>query len=366
MFVPLVDLKSQYQKIESEINDSMSYVFKNSNFILGESVGKFEEEFCQYLGGGFAVGVNSGTDALYMSLLACEISSGDEVITVAHTFIATYLAIVQAGAKPILIDIDPSTFNIDPNKIEEKITDKTKAIIPVHLYGFPAKMDQIKEIAKKYELFVIEDACQAHGSQINGRKIGLFGDLACFSFYPTKNLGAYGDGGAVVTQDENLREKLVSLRNYGQNKKYFHDRFGTNTRLDELQAAILRVKLNYLDEWNNARRKIAKQYRDQITSSYISCPVELDGYSHVYHLFVIKTSYRNQLQRWLEKKNIQTQIHYPRPVHLQKCFLKEFQNALILPVTEDISQKILSLPMYPEMTNDQVEYVINSVNEFSI
>jgi dTDP-4-amino-4,6-dideoxygalactose transaminase len=366
MFVPLVDLKNQYQKIASEINDAISHVFEKSNFILGENVRKFEEEFCRYLGGGSAVTVNSGTDALYLSLLACEISSGDEVITVTHTFIATYLAIVQTGAKPIFVDIDPSTLNINPKKIEEKITDKTKAIIPVHLYGQPAKMDEITELAKKYNLFVIEDACQAHGSQIRGKKTGLFGDFGCFSFYPTKNLGACGDGGVVVTQDEKFREKLLFLRNYGQKKKYFHDWFGTNTRMDELQAAILRVKLNYLDEWNNSRRKIAKQYYDQINSPYVSCPVEMDGYHHVYHLYVIKTSHRDQLRRWLAKKDIQTQIHYPRPVHLQKCFLREFQNALYFPVTESISKKILSLPMYPEMSNDQVEYIVKSINEFNV
>ncbi len=366
MFVPFVDLKSQYQKITSEINDAISLVFGKSNFILGENVKKFEEEFCQYLEGGYAVAVHSGTDALYLSLLACGISSGDEVITVSHTFIATYLAIVQTGAIPILVDIDPSTFNIDPDKIEEKVTDKTKAIIPVHLYGHPANMVQIVELAKKYNLFVIEDACQAHGSKISGKKAGLFGDFGCFSFYPTKNLGAYGDGGVVVTQDEKLRDKLLSLRNYGQKKKYFHERFGINTRLDELQAAILRVKLNYLDEWNNLRRNISKQYRDQINSPYVSCPVEMDQYFHVYHLYVIKTYERDQLQEWLAKKDIQTQIHYPIPVHLQKCFLKEFKNDFHLPVTENISKKILSLPMYPEMSNDQIKYIVKSINEFNV
>lgn len=366
MIVPFVDLKNQYQDIAPEINAAISSVFKKSSFILGENVLKFEEEFCQYLGGGYAITVNSGTDALYLSLLACGITSGDEVITVSHTFIATYLAVIHVGASPIFVDIDPSTFNINTNKIEEKITKKTKAIIPVHLYGHPGDMNQIAKLAKKYNLYVIEDACQAHGARIGDTKTGFWGDLGCFSFYPTKNLGAYGDGGIVVTKNEEFREKLLYLRNYGQKKKYFHDCFGTNTRLDELQAAILRVKLKYLDDWNDSRRKIAKRYNDNIASEYICCPVEQDGYFHVYHLYVVKTPYRNPLQNWLKKNDIQTQIHYPVPVHLQKCFSNEFKDNLNLPVTEKVSQEVLSLPMFPEMSDKCVEHVIRSLNSFKI
>jgi dTDP-4-amino-4,6-dideoxygalactose transaminase len=364
MFVPLVDLKIQYQKINAEINDAISGVFEKSNFILGENIKKFENEFCQYLQGGNAVAVHSGTDALYLSLLACEISSGDEVITVANTFIATYLAIVQTGATPVFVDIDPATFTINPEKIEEKITKKTKAILPVHLYGHPAEMDQILELAVKYNLFVIEDACQAHGAEIKSRKTGLLGDFGCFSFYPTKNLGAYGDGGLVVTKNDKFFDKLLALRNYGQKKKYYHDKFGINSRLDEIQAAILRVKLKYLDQWNNSRRKIAKRYRDKIKSPYVSCPIEMDGYYHVYHLFVIKASSRDRLQEWLEKRNIQTQIHYPVPIHMQKCFLSEFGSNLNIPQTERICNEILSLPMYPEMGDDQIEHTIDAINAF--
>jgi dTDP-4-amino-4,6-dideoxygalactose transaminase len=366
MLVPFVDLKGQYQNIAPEINDSISSVFQKANFILGENVSKFEQEFCQYLGGGHAVSVNSGTDALYLSLLACGITSGDEVITVSHTFIATYLAIVHVGAKPIFVDINPSTFNIDTNKIEEKITKKTKVIMPVHLYGHPANVNQITKLAQKYNLYVIEDACQAHGARISDTKTGLLGDFGCFSFYPTKNLGAYGDGGVVVTKNEEFREKLLYLRNYGQKKKYFHDYFGINTRLDELQAAILRVKLKYLDKWNESRRKIAKKYCNNIKSQYVSCPVEKDGYFHVYHLYVIKTPCRYKLQKWLAKNGIQTQIHYPVPVHLQKCFLNEFKSNLNLPVTERISKETLSLPMYPEMSKDQLEHIVKSINAFHV
>ena len=364
MFVPLVDLKIQYQKINAEINNAISGVFEQSNFILGENIKKFENEFCQYLRGGNAVAVHSGTDALYLSLLACEISSGDEVITVANTFIATYLAIVQTGATPIFVDINPNTFTIDPEKIEEKITKKTKAILPVHLYGHPAEMDQILELAGKYNLFVIEDACQAHGAEMNSRKIGLLGDVGCFSFYPTKNLGAYGDGGLVVTKNDKFFDKLLALRNYGQKKKYYHDKFGINSRLDEIQAAILRVKLKYLDQWNCQRRSIADQYRSKIKSPHLSCPIEMNGYYHVYHLFVIKTPYRNQLQKYLTDRNIQSQIHYPIPIHRQKCFLSEFGNNLSIPETERICNEILSLPMYPEMGDDKIEHTIDSINAF--
>ena len=364
MFVPLVDLKIQFQKLKAEINAAISGVFEQSNFILGDNVKKFENEFCQYLGDGRAVSVHSGTDALYLSLLACGISSGDEVITVAHTFIATYLAVVQTGATPVFVDIDSATFTIDPEKIEEKITDKTKAIIPVHLYGHPAEMDQISELARKHNLFVIEDACQAHGAEVNGRKAGLIGDMGCFSFYPTKNLGGYGDGGLVVTKNDDFFDKLRLLRNYGQKKKYYHDGFGINSRLDEIQAAILRVKLKHLDQWINLRRKIAKRYCDKIKSPYVSCPIEMDGYSHVYHLFVIKASCRDRLQEWLESRNIQTQIHYPVPIHMQKCFMSEFGINLNIPQTERICNEILSLPMYPEMDNDQIEHTIDSINAF--
>ena len=365
MFVPFVDLKSQYQKISSEINNAISYVFEKSDFILGEKVRKFEEEFCQYLGGGSAVGVNSGTDALYLSLLACGISSGDEVITVSHTFIATYLAIVQTGATPILIDINPSTFNIDPNKIEAKITDKTKAIMPVHLYGYPANMAHIAELAEKYNLFVIEDACQAHGSKINGKKTGLFGDFGCFSFYPTKNLGAYGDGGVIVARTEMQAKKLRALRNYGQSKKYHHDMFGLNSRMDEMQAAILGVKLRHLDGWNDARRNIAKTYLERIQSDYVSCSAVPKGIDHVYHLFVVISRYRDQLQKFLAERGIHTQIHYPIPVHLQKCFINRSDKEIKLPITEKICRSILSLPIYPELKQETVEYVIRAVNAFS-
>jgi len=359
-----MDLKVQYQKIKDDIKVAVSSVLEESHFILGENVSKFEEEFSQYLGGGYAVSVGSGMDALYLSLLAANVGSDDEVITVSHTFVATYLAITHAGAKPVFVDIEPSTFNIDVSKIEEKITKRTKVILPVHLYGNPANMIKIKEIAKKYNLYVIEDACQAHGAKIKNTKVGFYGDLGCFSFYPTKNLGAYGDGGMVVTKDEKFKDKLLLLRNYGQGKKYYHNHFGVNSRLDEIQAAILRVKLKHLDEWNALRRDIAAKYSTGINSKYVNCPDEIEDYYHIYHLYVIRTSQRGKLQEWLLDNDIHTQIHYPIPVHLQKCYTQLFRNKVNLPVTEKVADEVLSLPLFPEMEDAQINYIINTLNSF--
>lgn len=364
MIVPFVDLKVQYQKIEEKIKASVFSVLESSQFILGENVSKFEQEFSDFLGDGYAISVGSGMAALYLALLALEVGPGDEVITVSHTFVATYLAILQTGATPVLVDIEELTFNIDVNRIKERITKKTKAILPVHLYGHPAEMARIIEIAKKYGLYVIEDACQAHGSHIKKTKIGLFGDLACFSFYPSKNLGAFGDGGIVVTKSAKFKDKLLRLRNYGQKKKYIYDCFGVNSRLDEVQAAILRIKLKYLDEWNRLRREIAAKYTAAINSKHIICPKEMDDCYHVYHLYVIRTPYRKKLQKWLLDKGIHTQIHYPIPVHFQKCYIPSTKVRTYLPVTEKITEEILSLPLYPEMENSQINHVIDTLNSF--
>jgi dTDP-4-amino-4,6-dideoxygalactose transaminase len=362
--VPFVDLKTQYRNIEAEIKAAFSSVLEKGQFILGENVAGFEEEFCSYLGGGYGVAVGSGTEALFLALLACHAGPGDEVITVSHTFISSYLAIVQAGASPVFVDIDPSTFNMDVSQVEEKITPKTRAILPVHLYGQPAQMTELNNLAKKHNLTVIEDACQAHGARIGATKAGLFGDLACFSFYPTKNLGAYGDGGLVVTRNASFLEELRFLRNYGQTRKYYHDHFGINSRLDELQAAVLRVKLRHLDEWNALRKAIAGRYTEGIHSPQIICPKELKGHEHVYHLYVIKAPHRQRLQEWLMDQGILTQIHYPVPVHLQKCFLERSTDRPSLPRTERTAGEVLSLPLYPEMTAGQIDHVIQAVNTF--
>lgn len=364
MIVPFVDLNVQYKRIEQEIKKTISSVFEGSRYILGENVVNFEKEFCEYLGGGYGVSVGSGLDAIYLALLVAGVGPGDEVITVSHTFIATYLAIVKTGAKAVLIDVEPSSFNMDVNKVEEKITKRTKVILPVHLYGQPAPMIQINRLAQKHNLLVIEDACQAHGAGLESKKAGLFGDLACFSFYPAKNLGAYGDGGMIVTRKKALMEKLFKMRNYGQKEKYHHDCFGINSRLDELQAAILRIKLRYLDEWNKSRRKIAAIYSNNLNPKYIICPPEMKGYHHVYHLYVIRTPHRNKLQEWLFSKNVHTQIHYPIPVHKQKCYSELSSERISLPITEQIVNEILSLPIYPGLGEKQIQYVIDNIHSF--
>jgi len=351
--IPFIDLKREYAEICEELTQAVQRVLKSGWFILGEEVKKFEEEFSKYIGVKYGVGVNSGSDALFLALKALGIGKGDEVITVSHTFISTVDAIVRNGAKPVFVDIEPDTYCIDATKIEEAITNKTKAILPVHLYGHPADMDQIMEIAKKYNLFVIEDACQAHGAEYKGKKVGSIGDLGCFSFYPIKNLGAYGDGGMIVTNNEEIAEKLKMLRNYGQSEKYHHDFVGVNSRLDEIQAAILRVKLKHLDEWNERRRKVAKLYNELLEDSEIVTPIEKEYAKHVYHLYVVRCKDRDVLQQQLLKNGIQTQIHYPIPIHKQKAYLNLGFN-FYLSVTEEICNEILSLPMHPWLNNEEV------------
>ena len=359
--IPFIDLKSEYAEINEELTNAIQRVLKSGWFILGEELKKFEEEFSKYIGTKYGAGVNSGSDALFLALKALEIGKGDEVITVSHTFISTVDAIVRNGAKPVFVDIDPDTFCIDVTKIEEKITEKTRVILPVHLYGHPADMGPIMEIAEKYNLFVAEDACQAHGAEYKGKKVGCIGDVGCFSFYPVKNLGAYGDGGMVVTNDKELAEKLGLLRNYGQSKKYYHDFVGVNSRLDEIQAAILRVKLKQLDEWNEKRRLVAKRYNELLGDSEIVTPIGKEYAKHVYHLYVIRHKDRNKLQQYLSKKGIETMIHYPIPVHKQKAYL-DLGYTASLPVTEKTCNDILSLPVFPELKNEEIEQVVNHIN----
>lgn len=350
--IPFVDLKREYAEISEEVTHAIHRVLESGWFILGNEVQIFEEELSKYVGVKYGIGVNSGSDALFLALKALGIGKGDEVITVSHTFISTVDAIARNGAKPVFVDIDPVTYCIDVTKIEERITNKTRAILPVHLYGHPVDLEPIMEIAERYNLFVIEDACQAHGAGYKGKKVGSIGDLGCFSFYPVKNLGAYGDGGMIVTNNEELAERLKRLRNYGQPKKYYHDFVGVNSRLDEIQAAILRIKLKHLDEWNEKRKSVAKLYDGLLEDSEIVIPIEKECAEHVYHLYVIRSEKRNALKEYLWKEEIQTQIHYPIPVHKQKAYL-EFSVAQ-LPVTEKICGEILSLPLHPWMHSDEV------------
>ncbi|XRO75841.1 DegT/DnrJ/EryC1/StrS family aminotransferase [Methanocaldococcus sp. 28A] len=361
--ISFVDLRREYQEIKKEINQVIQRVLESGWFILGKELEAFEKEFAEYLGAKHVIGVNSGSDALYLAVKALGVSKDDEVITVSHTFISTVDAITRNGAKPVFVDIDPETYTIDVSQIEKKITEKTKAIVPVHLYGHPADMDPILEIAEEYGLYVIEDASQAHGAEYKGRKVGNIGDVGCFSFYPTKNLGAYGDGGVVVTNDDELAEKLRVLRSYGSSKKYYHNLIGVNSRLDELQAAILRVKLKYLDEWNKRRRKMAKLYNKLLEDYEVITPIEKVWAKHVYHLYIIRHKERDKLQKYLSENGIQTQIHYPIPVHKQKAYVDLGINVQ-LPITEKISNEILSLPMHPWLKEEEVKYICETIKKF--
>jgi len=354
------DFKREYAVIGEEISQAIQRVLKSGWFILGEETEKFEEEFSKFIGARFGIGVNSGSDALYLAVKSLGISEGDEVITVSHTMISTVDAITRNGATPVFADIDPDTYLIDASKIETKISNKTRAIAPVHLYGHPADMKPIMEIAEKYNLDVIEDACQAHGAEYKRAKVGGIGHIGCFSFYPTKNLGAYGDAGMIVTNNEELADKLRKMRNYGQSKRYYHDFVGVNSRLDEVQAAILRIKLRYLDDWNEKRRKLAKIYTDLLENTEVVTPIEKECAKHVYHIYVVRYKERDKLQQYLLNHGIQTLIHYPIPVHMQKAY----KTCNRLPVTEKICNEILSIPMYPWLKGDEVRIISGNIMKY--
>lgn len=362
--VPFVDLSAQYKSIEAEINAQITEILHKTNFILGEEVSLFEREFADFCGVAHAVGVDSGTSALELILKAYDIGPGDEVITVANTFIATTLAISYNGATPVLVDVDPNTYMMNNASLEEAITDRTKAIMPVHLYGHPVDMDVVNSLADQYELIVIEDASQAHGARYKGSRVGSLGHSAVFSLYPAKNLGAYGDAGIIVTKDDQIAEKLRLLRNYGSVEKYHHLELGFNRRLDTLQAAVLRVKLQYIDDWNKARREHAKLYNEFLKEAEIGLPGSEGHAEHVYHLYVIRADHRDDLQAFLMDKGISTGIHYPIPIHLQPAYRELPYKKGDFPITESLSEQILSLPMYPELTPEMIEYVVAGVREF--
>ncbi|MFC2169330.1 DegT/DnrJ/EryC1/StrS family aminotransferase [Acidobacteriota bacterium] len=364
MKVPFVDLISQYKGLKNQILPAMEHILENAQFILGDDVKQFEKEFAAFCHTRFAIGVDSGTSALELALRALGIGPGDEVITVANTFIATTFAISITGAVPVLVDIYPETCTMDVNKIKEAISERTKAILPVHLYGQMTDMAPILDIAHRHNLAVVEDACQAHGATYKGKIAGSFGDAAAFSFYPGKNLGAYGDGGAVVTSSDEIARRLSLLRNYGQSKKYYHDVQGYNRRLDTLQAAVLRAKLPHLNEWNQARRRHAQQYLTLLKDTNVSLPVEADYVESVYHLFVIRGKNRDDLRDYLREKGIATGIHYPIPIHLQQAYENLGYLRGDFPITEQYANEIISLPMCPELTSDQVMYVCNTIKEF--
>jgi len=353
-------LKQQYDEIAGEIKAAVDRVLTSGWFILGQELASFEEEFADYVGTKHAIGLNSGSDALFLAVKALGVGSGDEVLTVSHTYISSVDSIIRNGAMPVFVDIDAETFCIDPAHIEDRITEKTKAILPVHLYGHPADMTPILDIAERHNLFVIEDACQAHGATYRGAKVGGLGDAACFSFYPTKNLGAYGDGGMIVTNDNHLAETLRMLRNYGQPEKHKHAFVGVNSRLDEMQSAVLKVKLAHLDQWNQGRRQVADWYNEVLNGSGLVTPVERDDVEHVYHLYVVRCKDRNAVQQRLAQRGIHTQIHYPLPVHKQPAY-RDLGFDLSLPATERACREILSLPIHPWLTHDDVRAVADAI-----
>jgi dTDP-4-amino-4,6-dideoxygalactose transaminase len=362
MNVPLVDLYAQYLSIKPDVDGAIERTIARSAFIGGEELRSFESEFAKYCEAAACVGVGNGTDALYLTLRALGIGAGDEVITVAHTFTATAEAISSIGARPVFVDIKTDTMLMDPDLIESAITPRTRAIIPVHIYGQPCEMDRIMEIARRHGLKVVEDAAQAHGARWRGRRVGSIGDVACFSFFPGKNLGAYGDAGGVVSRDEDLIRRIRMLANHGRMDKYVHQIEGVNSRLDNLQAAILRIKLRRLDTWNAARERHAQRYCEILSNCGVILPVVHPEVETVWHLFVIKVQDRDRLQAELNERGIAAGVHYPVPLHRQPAYQHLGIPEGALPVTEQVASHILSLPMYPELTEDQIAAVGKAVS----
>lgn len=362
--IPFLDLGEQVRELRAEIDAAIARVLSSGWYLLGPELEAFEAEWAAYTGSRYAVGVANGLDALHLSLRAFGIGNGDEVIVPSNTYIATWLAVSQAGATPVPVEPDEPTYNIDPARIEAAITPKTKAIMPVHLYGHPADLDPILAIAWKYGLRVIEDAAQAHGAMYKGRRLGAHGDAVAWSFYPTKNLGALGDAGAVTTNDEGLARELRRLRNYGSSVRYICDVKGVNSRLEELHAAVLRVKLRHLDQWNERRRMIARRYQQELAALPITLPIERDWGRHVYHLFVLRSPHRNALKRHLEERTIATIVHYPVAPHEQTSYAELGLSAASLPGAHRIHEEVLSLPSGPHLTLDQCDRVASEIRAF--
>jgi dTDP-4-amino-4,6-dideoxygalactose transaminase len=361
--IPLLDLQAQYRAIRSEIDAAISNVLESGRFVLGEPVAEFESAFAAFCQTTEAVAVNSGTSALHLALLAAGIGAGDEVITVPFTFIATVSAIVYAHARPVLVDIDPETYCMDSSALERAITPRTRAILPVHLYGHPADMDAVMAVARRHNLVVIEDAAQAHGAEYKSRRTGSIGDIGCFSFYPGKNLGAYGEGGALVTRNPEYAAQARLLRNWGEATKYQHVVQGYNYRMDAIQGAILGVKLRHLLLWTENRRALAGRYTGLLQDAEARLPIERPGCRHVFQLYTIRTSERDKLRTALEAEGIQSAVHYPIPAHLQPAFSNLGYKAGDFPVSEQAAREVLSLPLFPEMTHEQVATVARAVTQ---
>ena len=374
MEVPFLDLKVQYKSIKNEIDTAIQKVLDNTAFILGPSVAEFEKEFAKIHNVKYCLGTSSGTDGNHLALWSLDIGSGDEVIIPANTFIATAWGATLCGATPVFVDCHTESYNIDPGKVERAITKRTKAIVAVHLYGQSADMDSLKKITEEYKIHLVEDAAQAHLAEYKGKKVGSLSEVTSFSFYPGKNLGAYGEAGAVVTNDENIFQKIKKLREHGQSKKYYHETFGHNYRMEGIQGAVLEVKLKYIDNWTNQRRRVADRYRELLNNlEQIILPVEMQDHKHVYHLYVIKVNVgdrrknqevRNNLQAYLQEQKISTGLHYPVPLHMQECFKHLGHKQGDFPETEMLAESGLSLPMYPELSDDQIEYVASKIKYF--
>jgi dTDP-4-amino-4,6-dideoxygalactose transaminase len=367
MNVPFVDLQANFERHRSEFQSVVDDVLDSGWYIGGEPVERFEERFADYIGVDHAVGVASGTDAIRLTLEALEVGPADEVATVSHTFVSSVDGVVHNEAAPKFVDINPKTYTMDPEALADSITDETEVVLPVHLYGQPADIESIRNVAAKHDAAVVEDACQAHGASYEGERVGGFGTAACFSFYPTKNLGAYGDGGAVVTDDDELAARLRNLREYGKKSKYRFEEIGYNSRLDTLQAAILNEKLNHLNTWNADRRSAADRYDTLLRETPIKTPVSRPDSQHVYHLYVVRArsaDERDALESFLEEHGVGTGIHYPVPVHEQESYSDLDFDSVSLPVTEQVCTEILSLPMFPELTEEQQLHVADVINEF--
>ena len=361
--IPFVDLKAQYLSIKEEVDAAIADVLENSAFILGKHVAAFEGDFAAFCDTQYAIGVNSGTSALHLAMLAAGIGPGDEVITVSCTFVATVAAIGYTGARPVFVDVDPLGYTMDPAKVEAAITERTKAIVPVHLYGQPADMDPILEIARRHNLVVIEDAAQAHGALYKGKRVGSLGDIGCFSFYPGKNLGAYGEGGAVVTNHPEHNRIIRMLRDWGAEKRYHHVLKGYNYRMEGIQGAILRVKLRKLDQWTACRQAYAREYTKLLEGSGVLTPTVMPYGTHVFHVYALRSPKRDHIQQALQEKNVQTGIHYPFPVHLLEAWADLGYTEGGFPISEQIAAEELSLPMYPELTSEQIAFVGSAVVE---
>lgn|SRR5574341_462006 len=358
--VPFVDLKAQYQTIKTEIDAAIARVIENTSFVMGREVAVFESAFAEYLGARFCVGVNSGTAALQLALMAWDIGPGDEVIVPSFTFFATAEAISVLGATPVFVDINPVSYTVTAEVIEKVITSRTRALIPVHLYGQAVDLDLILALAERHNLHVIEDAAQAHGAEYKSRRVGALGHAGCFSFYPSKNLGAYGEAGAIVTNDEHCARRLRLLRDHGSTSKYAHAIVGYNFRMEEIQAAVLNVKLPHLDDWNNQRRARAAKYNELLSDSRLVLPTEMNDARHVYHVYAVQSKTRDELQQRLAAAGIQTGVHYPIPIHLQPAYSDLGYKPGDLPVTEQLAKHILSLPMYAELSEGQQRHVAQS------